>query len=256
MRGNSFPARQGIVWLLRGFALWRSALIPLTASAMTMIVCLILTMMIPLAGSLVFSWLLPVLAVGMFTCCQSAARKQRIMPGLLFRHFGQHMRSLLGFAILRTVGNLACLTLALLITGTHIGDVLPQFLPLTPEATDAVMDRLTPVIELALVLSIPLDMAVWFAAPLRALRNIPLGKSLFFSFIACWRNLLPLFVFLLGYGIAGLLLPFLLMQLIGLAIPALASMLLAPALMLLAPVFHGGFYQSACDIFGDWPEEK
>lgn len=255
MRGNSFPARQGIAWLLRGFSLWRSAMIPLTASAMTMIVCLILTMLVPLAGSVLFSWLLPVLAVGMFTCCQTAEAKKRIMPGLLFAHLGLRMRRLLGLAILRTMGNLICLTLALLITGTNVGDLLP-FLPLTSEAADAVLNRMTPIIELALVLSIPLDMAVWFAAPLRALRDMPLGKSLFFSFIACWRNLLPLFVFLLSYGVIGLLLPFLLLQLIGLVIPALASMLLAPALMLLAPIFHGGFYQSACDIFGEWPEGK
>ena len=48
MREGVFTARQGFVWFTRGFALWRSAFIPLTASAMTMFMCVMLGMLIPL----------------------------------------------------------------------------------------------------------------------------------------------------------------------------------------------------------------
>lgn len=254
MREGVFPARQGFVWFTRGFALWRSAFIPLTASAMTMFMSVMLGMLIPLINLFAAYLVYPTLGIGLFLCCQAIARGQRVMPGLLFRNFGRHLRSLIGLFVVRCVGELACLYLASLITGTSLGGLsIPA--QVTEQTTAAFMEQLMPMLAVFFVLRLPLEMAMWFAAPLRALRGMSVGKSLFFSFVVCWRNLLPLFCFLFAYFSLACVLPSLILSILALIVPALASLLTVPVLMALTPIFYAGFYQSARDIFGEWPEE-
>ena len=254
MREGVFPARQGFVWFVRGFALWRSAFIPLTASAMTMFMCIMLSMLIPVADIFAYALLQPALGVGLFMCCQAVARGQRVMPGLLFRNLLKRLRSLLGLFLVRLAGDSACFFLAVLITGTNLNTITVPA-QVTEATASAFVNQLLPLLGLFFVLRIPLEMAMWFAAPLRALRGMPIGKTLFFSFVVCWRNLLPLFCFLFAYFSLACVLPSLLLSIIALVAPALASMLTVPVLMVLTPIFYGGFYQSARDIFGEWPED-
>ena len=90
----------------------------------------------------------------------------------------------------------------------------------------------------------PILMLTWFAPQLVAWHRQPVGKALFFSLFACWRNRWPFLV--LGLALAALViavswLTSLLMGLFG-ASPALGSMLLAPIALVLTSVAYSTQY--------------
>lgn len=253
MQANVLPARRGVSWLRTGFGLWRANPLPLTSSAMTMCMCLLLAAVLPQIGNILFFLLLPVFSVGMFMCCDTLAKGRRIVPAQLFAHFTDHLRRLVGFASLRLLGDFACFFLALALAGLSFKQLTPP--PgASAEVANAYVARLMPVVGWTLLLRVPLEMATWFAAPLIALQHLSLVKALFFSFVACWRNLGALFVFLLAYALCGGLLPGLFVNLVAGFSPVLASILLAPLLMMLIPLFFTSFYTSAREIFGEWPD--
>lgn len=258
MREGVFHAQRGFVWFTRGLALWWSALIPLTASATTLLMCVMagvmLGIVIPFANLLAVGIAYPTFCVGLFVCCQAAAQGQRIMPGLLFRNFGRHLVSLIGLCVLRFIAELGILYLATWLTGANL-DTMTLPAQVTEQAAEKLVSQLLPTLALFFVLRLPLEMAMWFAAPLRALRGMSIAKSLFFSFVVCWRNILPLFCFLFAYFALACMLPALILSILAMLIPALASLLTMPLLMVLTPIFYAGFYQSARDLFGEWPEE-
>lgn len=254
MQAGVFPARQGFIWFRCGFALWRTAFVPLTASVMTMYMCVMLGFLIPLANLLAIGLLQPALGVGLFVCCQAVAKGRKVLPGLLFRNLGRHLRSLVSLFVVRFIGDTACFFLAVLLTGISL-DRMAMPAQLTEQGMEASLGQLLPLFGVFLVLRIPLKMATWYTAPLRTLRGMTLGKALFFSFFACWRNMLPLACFLFVYASLAVILPSLVLSLLAAVAPGLAQMLTIPVLMALTPIFYGGFYQSACDIFGEWPEE-
>jgi hypothetical protein len=90
----------------------------------------------------------------------------------------------------------------------------------------------------------PILMLTWFAPMLVAWHRLPVAKSMFFSFFACWRNRWPFLV--LGLLLAALALGVgyassELMRALG-ASPALAQMLLAPIALVLTSIAYATQY--------------
>jgi hypothetical protein len=87
-------------------------------------------------------------------------------------------------------------------------------------------------------------MVTWFAPQLVAWHGQPVGKALFFSFFACWRNRWPFLMlagalFALSFGVI-----FVMTQLLQAfsASPQLASMLFAPVALVLVSVGYATQY--------------
>ena len=69
----------------------------------------------------------------------------------------------------------------------------------TPETPTAAMSPGRLLLAGFFLLAIlPVEMCLWFAPALIAWHGMPAGKALFFSFFACWRNRLPMIVYLLA----------------------------------------------------------
>jgi amino acid transporter len=69
------------------------------------------------------------------------------------------------------------------------------------------------------------------------------GKSLFFSMVACWKNKWALSVFALGWMALMLAVGFVLMALgAGLGAPSLAAGVMMPALLCVACMFFSSLY--------------
>jgi hypothetical protein len=96
-------------------------------------------------------------------------------------------------------------------------------------------------------------MAWWYAPVLAAWHGHTAGKSLFFSFVACWRNWRAF----LGYAAAVLLytaiLPGTLLAVLITVTPIspdfLTTLFSVPLLFVLAPTLVGSFYVSYRDVF-------
>lgn len=247
MQARKFPARQGWVWLRAGFDLWRSAPLALTGSAMTMLMCLLLPMMIPGIGPLLALLLVFPLQVGMFLVCSSWAQNRSAHPKLLFACFTkERLPGLLALTGLNFAATLVCFMLAVAVSDFDLAALTGIAAKGGTELPPALQEQLGRVVRWTSLLVIPLQMTSFFAAPLMALQKTPLLKALFFSLVACWRNLGALLVMQLIFGLLGVL-----VQLSA----SVLGLLFGIWLMVLTPVLCATLYSCAHDIFGDWPTQ-
>lgn len=244
MQARKFPAAQGWLWFKAGFRLWRQAPLPLTAACIAVLMALLLAMTIPGLGQFLPALLLLPLGVGLFLICAEVAAARPASPALLLQGFRRRLSGQIMIGSLRVLSQLLCFWLAGLIVG------IDPAAPLASLSADGKTMTLSPHLQSfmfwGLALSLPLEMLFWFAAPLVALAGLPPVKALFFSLIACWRNLAAIVVCHVSWLTLFGFLPSLLFGLF----PALLPLLAAPLVLLMMPVFYAAFYASAGDIFG------
>jgi hypothetical protein len=105
-----------------------------------------------------------------------------------------------------------------------------------------------------MLLMTPVLMAWWFAPVLASRHRLSVGRSLFFSFVACWMNWRPFLVYGLGMMIVAGVLPGILLGILLLIMPGAAELITAmitlPMVLVVAPTIFASFYASYRDIFG------
>ena len=102
---------------------------------------------------------------------------------------------------------------------------------------------------------LPVFMAWWFAPVLVAWHQQPVGKALFFSFMACAINWRPFLVYSLALIVVAGILPGLALGVLGVLLPMSLAPLLGTATLfaaagVLAPTIFASFYVAYRDIFG------
>ena len=109
--------------------------------------------------------------------------------------------------------------------------------------------------DMAIILTLasPLLMAFWFAPLLTLWDDVAAGKSVFFSFVASWRNWRAFTVYGLAVVVVGVLVPglvLILFSLISGALVGVISVVLRMMLLfVLAPVLVASIYLSYRDVF-------
>jgi hypothetical protein len=83
---------------------------------------------------------------------------------------------------------------------------------------------------------------------------LTLGRSLFFSFVACWMNWRPFLAYGIGLIVFAGILPGVVLGLLLLLFPGAASFITAlvtiPMVLVVAPTIFASFYACYRDIFG------
>jgi hypothetical protein len=195
---------------------------------------------------------IPGLSVGLMQAARHVERGQPAGVQTLFGSMKTNGRTLLALGALYLCCTLGILGLSTLLDG---GDMF-RFMMAGNRAERAAVedaDFLLPALFVMLAMT-PVMMAYWFAPVLAAWHRLPLGKSLFFSFIACWMNWRPFLIY--GFGlllIAGVL-PGVLLGILLIIFPGAASFITAaltiPLALIVAPAIFASFYVSYRDIFG------
>jgi nicotinate-nucleotide adenylyltransferase len=120
---------------------------------------------------------------------------------------------------------------------------------MSPQEAEALLVDL----GIVMLLASPLLMAFWFAPLLTAWNGVSAGKSLFFSFVASWRNWRAFAVYGLTLAVVGAVLPGLILIIAGLISQALLDILSIALRMVLifvlAPVLMASVYLSYRDVF-------
>jgi hypothetical protein len=133
--------------------------------------------------------------------------------------------------------------------GFALGDPIVLSDGMTPEEAMALVNDLAVI----LLLASPMLMAFWFAPMLTAWDGVSAGKSLFFSFIASWRNWRAFTMYGLVLVLVGVLLPGLILIVAGALSQPLLSILSVALRMLLifvlAPTMVASVYLSYRDVF-------
>jgi hypothetical protein len=244
MDARHLPARHGVLWLLAGLALFRRHPPLMTAITFGYLLTVIVINLIPKIGPFLLPVLLPTLTVILANGCRAIERGQVFAGNTLITGIHPQRVGLMRLGGLHLVGS------SLLVLGVYaLGDPINISDGLDPaEALQLATD-----LAVIFVLASPLLMAFWFAPLLTAWDGVSAGKSLFFSFIASWRNWRAFTMYGLVLILVGALLPGLILVLAGLISAELVAILSVALRMMLifvlAPTMVASVYLSYRDVF-------
>lgn len=252
MRAQTLPAAAGWRWIGAGFMIFRRNPPLLSMLVIAYWFTIIFLNILPVVGALAASLVVPGLSVGLMQASRNLERGQPVGLQTLFGGLKENTRALLGLGALYLFCTLGILGVSALVDG---GDMLRYMLANSraERAPFEDADFTLPALVVLLLL-LPVLMAYWFAPVLAAWHRLPMAKSLFFSFIACWMNWRPFLTYSLGLLIVAGVLPGLLLGILLLLFPDAQSFITGivtvPMLLIIAPAVFASFYASYRDIFG------
>ena len=243
------PARNGWLWLLKGFTLFRKNPAMWLFLVFTYWLAMALLGQVRYLGLALSTLLLPALSVSFMNMCATLDQGGALRPALLASGFRQ------GLAALILLGALYLLSIGVALALASLADagVLLQWVLLGREPPiDAIRDgSVSRALMLTAAAGAPVLMAFWFAPVLAAWERMGAVKSLFYSFFAVLRNwrafLAYAGAFVLG-GAAFVLLAGTATVLAGGNVDTMRLLGLTFTLLTLPTVF-GSFYASYRDIF-------
>jgi hypothetical protein len=179
-------------------------------------------------------------------------RGQPIGVQTLYGSMKENARTLLALGALYLCCTLGVLGLSTLLDG---GDMFKFMLASSRAERAAVEDAdfIMPALFVMLMM-MPIMMAYWFAPVLAAWHRLTLGRSLFFSFVACWMNWRAFMVYGAGLLLVAGVAPGVLLGILLLIFPDAANFVTAivtmPMVLVIAPTIFASFYACYRDIFG------
>lgn len=238
MKLNMVPPRTGLLWVRLGIRTFLRQPLALTGLFFMYMAVVLVVTQVPVIGMVVAGVLVPAATLGLMAATAEASTGRFPMPTLLvsaFRAGRDRLRSMLVLGVVYTVGSVIATGLGMMLTA---GD---------PAAEAGQFDATTLVV---LLLHTPLFLMFWHAPALVHWHGVTPAKSLFFSVVACWRNLGALLVYGLAW-MAVFLLVGTLLSLIGAVAggAGLARAVMLPTALLMAAMFTSSIYFTFRDSF-------
>jgi hypothetical protein len=201
-------------------------------------------------GSALALIVLPALTLGMMAATQTASEGKFPMPGVLFVAFkaGPHRRAMFQLGGLYAAIFMGVMFLSTLADGGTFAKVYFGGAAMTPEVVTA--DSFQTALWVSMLFYVPLSMMFWHAPALVHWYGMPAVKSLFFSFVACWRNLKAFVVYVFAWGVVFMLagvLALLISSLMG--NPGLMTATFMPLALMVAAMFFTSMLFSVRDCF-------
>lgn len=251
MKLNIVPAKQGLVWVKLGIkTFWRQPL-AFTGLFFLFMAWVSLLSMVPVLGAVMALLILPAATLGLMVASEQASGGKFPMPTVLmvaFRAGQQRLKAMLILGALYAVSFLAVMALTTLVDGGSFAKVYLGNSPMTPELVEASDFQMA--IWLSTALYIPMSMMFWHAPALVHWYGIPPVKSMFFSAVACWRNLGAFAVYLLAWAgvfVAGATVILTISSAIGGS--ELTGAVLMPGALLMSAMFFTSVYFTVKDCF-------
>lgn len=257
MRLNIVPARTGLHWVRLGLRTFFRQPLALTGLFFMFMAVMSVLSMVPYLGSALVLGLLPAATLGFMAATEQASKGEFPMPWILasaLRAGRQELRAILLLGGLYALCFLGVMGVSSLVDG---GQFARFYLGATALSREQLAEAdFQAAMWVTLGLNLPLSLLFWHAPALVHWHGIPPVKALFFSFVACVRNLGAYLVFslawsgiflaamVLGVGAVGLL-----------AGPQAAGLAMAPAAMLAMALFFTSLYFTFSDTFIATPNE-
>jgi hypothetical protein len=245
MQARRLPARHGFLWLIASFKIFRSNPPLMTALTMGYMFVIVAVNLLPYIGPFLLPLALPSLIVVLANGCRAIQRGGGV--GTIALTFGVQKRrvELVRLGGLHLIGSLVILIASSVMEGGPISLVGPGK-AVDEEEMAAAMARL-------MVVAMPVVAAFWFAPLLTAWDEVSPTKSVFFSFVACWRNWRAFAIYGLAAGLIAVAAPGLLLIAANAVSESLANVLSITLKMLLifvvAPIMMASVFVSYQDVF-------
>ncbi|MBI2992706.1 MAG: hypothetical protein HYY48_00830 [Gammaproteobacteria bacterium] len=205
MQIRTAEAGRGAGWLLDGFDYFKRD--PLTWIGVTVLMFIVyfLLKLLPVVGGLVSQILSPVFAGGLVLGCKSQDSGGKLEINHLFAGFSADAAQLLLLGVFYTAGLIGIILIAALgalLFGFNFGQFASAMQSGNASGISVNFGVLLLPVLVAIGLSVPLLMAVWFAPALIVLDRKNAADAMKQSFNGCLANIMPFLV----YGVVGLFL--------------------------------------------------
>ena len=144
--------------------------------------------MVPVVGGAIALVLMPAFTAGLMAATQVASEGRFPMPGTIWMALRArpHRSPMLQLGALYAAGFLLLMAASMLVDGGQFASVYLGGEPIRPELVQA--DSFQAALWVSMLLYVPLSMLFWHAPALVFWQGVSPVKSLFFSWMACWRN--------------------------------------------------------------------
>jgi len=251
MKLQIVPAKQGLLWVKQGIrTFWRQPL-AFTGLFFLFMAWVSVLSMVPFIGAALALLVLPAATLGLMVATEQAASGKFPMPTVMlvaFRAGQQRLKAMMVLGGLYALSFLAVMAISALVDGGGFAKVYLANAPITPEVVNDTDFQTA--MWLTTIMYVPLSMLFWHAPALVHWHGVPPVKSLFFSAIACWRNLGAFALYLLAWAgvfVAGAMLILLISSALG--GNDLSAAVLMPGALLMAAMFFTSVYFSVKDCF-------
>jgi hypothetical protein len=251
VRAQTLPAAAGWRWIVDGFAIFRRNPALYSMLVVSYWLTVVFLNLLPYIGQVASAMVVPGLAVGLMQAARDLERGQPVGLQTLFGGLRNNPRTLVILGILY----LCCTLGALVLAGLFDGGDLARLVLADKEVDKEAIESGALIMPAMFVMAVmtPVLMAWWFAPVLAAWHGQGVGKSLFFSFAACWLNWRAFLVYGAGLVLVGGLAPGLLAGLLLLLFPEVQKFITAlvtvPMMLVILPVIFASFYVSYRDVF-------
>ena len=250
MKLHIAKAATGLLWIRLGVrTFWRQPL-GLAGVFFLFMAGVSLLTWVPVIGLPLAMVALPGLTLGLMVATREADEGRFPRPLILlsaFRRGSGQTRAMALLGICYAAGFLAAVGLSWLVDGggfarVYLGGTLP-------DAQAAANSRFQLAMLVFLLVHLPVSLMFWHAPALVHWHDMPALKSVFFSMVACMRNLRALLLFALGWMLA-MLLTLMAVALLA-AVPGLSLLghLFLPVMLMLAAMFFCSLYYTYRDTF-------
>jgi hypothetical protein len=245
MQARRLPARHGFLWLIASFKLFRTNPPLITALTMAYMFVIVMVNLLPYIGPFLLPLALPSLIVVLANGCRAIQRGGGV--GSVALTFGVQKRrvELVRLGGLHLFGSLVILVASSIMEGGQLSLFAPGK-SMEEDEMIAAMARL-------MLVALPVVAAFWFAPLLTAWDEITPMKSVFFSFVACWRNWRAFVVYGFAASIFAVIVPGLLLVTAGAISEALTNALSIAIkmvmLFVMAPIMMASVFVSYQDVF-------
>jgi hypothetical protein len=253
MKLKIVKASQGLVWVRQGMLACRKQ--PLGFIGLLGLVGFVALLLVGLPeriGALLVVGVMPLAWMGFMLATRRVLTGERITPTVMIEALKGRDAPRRDFALLGGAYILA--TLAVLQIAQWLGpdpDALEAIMQSTKDAAEMLSNPLVQEDMLwRMGLTVPISLIFWHTPALILWAHVPVGKALFFSAVATWRNLGAFCVY--GLGWMGVVLAIALVDRVLLALvpePMLANVVALAAGMWVASAFYASLYFTVVDCF-------
>lgn len=251
MKLNIVPARHGILWVKQGVRAFIKQPLALIGLFFMFMAVMSIASLLPYVGSILALMLLPGATLGLMAATKESSQGKFPMPLVLvsaFRAGSQRLRAMLALGAMYAAGFLAIMAISALFDGGQFA----QLYLIGGKITEEMMNsgEFLTAMWVAMALYMPLSMVFWHAPGLVHWYGVSPVKSLFFSGVACVRNMGAYTVYTLVWMGIFVLAGIVLTTIAAVSgSPALLSAMLLPVAMLIIAMFFTSIYFTFADSF-------
>lgn len=201
MKLNLVPARTGVSWVRTGLKTFFRQPLAFISLFFFFMAVISIASLIPFLGTVLALMLLPSMTLGLMAAAAAAAGPEKPAAGAVFKASIHAVRSdvrpMMGLGALYAILFLLVMAISAIADGGEFARTYLMGEPLTREVAEKTEFQVA--VWIAMGLYLPLSLAFWHAPALVHWHRVPPAKSLFFSFVACFKNFGALSLFGLAW---------------------------------------------------------